>query len=362
MKIEYSQKDIDLFLQILLQPSTSGTERKMALSLAELFKTARNEVETMEVGDGTVDVLLKWGDPKVWFCSHCDTVPPYIPTKTRAIKAGQKLPDGNKATKKDVLFRGRGTCDAKGQLFSMFMACKQLEKEGLTDFALLIMAGEETGSFGAKAWDALRPGGDVLVVGEPTDNCMISACKGTKSFSVRILGRPCHSGYPSEGLSAIDRFADFVQWMHAVDFPEDKILGPTTWNIGRLRSNNPQNILSPEVTFRIYFRTTFASDAFVTDLMKGWESDTFLIEAHGGDTPSKLATIPGIPSKTAAFGSDAPRLTKFPVRCLCGPGSILVAHTPREYVLLSDLRQASEQYVKIYKHFAAPLQEPTLWD
>ena len=45
-----------------------------------------------------------------------------------------------------------------------------------------------------------------------------------------------------------------------------------------------------------------------------------------------------------AFGSDTPRLTKFMHKSLCGPGSISVAHTPREYVLLSDLEKACRQY------------------
>ena len=33
----------------------------------------------MEVGDGTLNLFLTWGTPKVVFCTHMDTVPPYIP-------------------------------------------------------------------------------------------------------------------------------------------------------------------------------------------------------------------------------------------------------------------------------------------
>ena len=33
------------------------------------------------------------------------------------------------------------------------------------------------------------------------------------------------------------------------------------------RSDNPQNILSPELTCRLYFRTTFVSDEAVTQWM-----------------------------------------------------------------------------------------------
>jgi hypothetical protein len=40
----------------------------------------------------------------------------------------------------------------------MWEACKQLEAKGCTDFGLLLLAGEETGSFGAKAFREQHPG------------------------------------------------------------------------------------------------------------------------------------------------------------------------------------------------------------
>ena len=43
-------------------------------------------------------------------------------------------------------------------------------------------------------------------------------------------------------------------------------------------------------------------------------------------------------------------MNKFTHRSLCGPGSIFVAHTPREYVLLSDLEKAKSQYETLLKN------------
>lgn len=328
--------DLDLFLKMLAVDSTSGGERPMALELASLLKTPGNTVQTFEVGDGTLNLLLKWGEPKIWFCSHMDTVPPYIPTVV------EHLPGG------DLKFKGRGTCDAKGQVFSMFEACRELERSGRTGFALLVLAGEETGSFGAKAYTRDCPGGDLVVVGEPTDNCMVSASKGTKSFGVTIHGRACHSGYPDQGESAVEKFYSFLKKLHETEFPMDDRLGPVTWNIGKLSSDNPQNILSPLLTFRIYFRTTFAADKAVCDFMDSLRADDFDVEAFGGDTPMEYYTLDGIPTKTVAFGSDAPQLHKFRRKTLCGPGSILVAHTPGEFVLLSDLLRAREIYTELF--------------
>lgn len=325
---------MELFRQMLSIDSTSGREREMGEWLAAKLKAP--SVETFEVGDGTIDLLLRWGDaPRVVFCSHMDTVPPYIPPTF--------LPDR---------VCGRGACDAKGQVYAMYRACERLAAAGQTDFALLILSGEETGSWGAKAFARTAFRAPLLVVGEPTDNRQVSASKGTKSFDLRFIGKPFHSGYPEHGRSAVDLFVDFMDALRAADFPEDPELGSTTWNVGLLHSDNPQNILSPELCCRIYFRTTFASDAAVVAWMRAQACDTLSLAERGGDAPARYFTLPGFPAGTVAFGSDAPHLTNFGRKIICGPGSITVAHRDEEHVLLADLEQAITNYVSIFESFA----------
>lgn len=364
--------DIDFFHDMLKIDSTTGNEGGFALWLARHLAGEGRRVKTYEVAsmDGMcpegspvpVNILVEWGDPKVVFCTHLDTVPPYVsPTF-----------DGS------VAF-GRGTCDAKGQIFAMYEACKALEAEGHTGFALLLLAGEETGSFGAKAFNAVMSSevetSAWIIVGEPTDNCMASAAKGTKSFEVTFSGEPCHSGYPENGHSAVMHFNDFVNALRSIVFPTDPILGETTWNIGKLVSDNPQNILSDRLTCRVYFRTTFESDEMVCNVMKNmagpdarlrfgrrqvqdgsdivakevalWQK-SMAVKAFGGDAPTRFEVLEGFPSKPVAFGSDAPQLTCFSHKILCGPGSILVAHRPEEHILLKDIEHAIDNYIRIY--------------
>lgn len=350
-----------LFRELLSVDSTTGTERGMAAFLAGRLAAASEDapapacsVHLHEVGDGTQNLLLDWsgtGRPSFVFCTHMDTVPPYIAPVFTPVRAGDALPDGTVVSAaEDLLVTGRGSCDAKGQIVAMYAACRELERRGRTDFGLLLLAGEETGSFGAKAWTRDCPGGAFVLVGEPTDNCLVSASKGTKAFRVRITGTPCHSGYPSHGESAVDKFVDFVDRLRCVEFPFDPVLGKTTWNIGDLHSDNPQNILSPEIVFRLYFRTTFLTDEAVLAVLEGISPEGTDVDALGGDTPLRYwSDADGIPCKSVSFGSDAPRLTGFERRAICGPGSILVAHTDREYVLLSDLEKAVDQYVRIFE-------------
>lgn len=324
---------MELFRQILSFDSTSGSERELGQWLAEHLEAPF--VETFEVGDGTLNVLLRWSEtPRVVYCSHMDTVPPYIPP-----------------TFTDDRVLGRGTCDAKGQFYAMYRACQRLAAAGEKDFALLIVSGEETGSWGAKAFSKTGFTAPLLVVGEPTDNCMVSASKGTKRFDLTFTGKAFHSGYPEHGLSAVELFVDFMNALRAAGFPDDPVLGPTTWNVGHLVSDNPQNILSPELTCRLYFRTTFASDAAVVSWMRAQASDRLRVEEIGGDAPARYFTLPGFPTKPVAFGSDAPHLTGFAQKIICGPGTITVAHRDDEFLSLSDFQQAINNYVKIYESY-----------
>ena len=359
--------DIRLFKEMLEINSTSGGERELADFLAERLLTNCNVVERFDVeamaddapkGFGVPqNLLFSWGVPRLLFCTHLDTVPPYI------------RPEFDE----HVAF-GRGTCDAKGQIFAMWEACKALEAKGYKDFGLLLLAGEETGSFGAKAFREQHIGADWVVVGEPTDNCMATAAKGTKSFEVTFEGKAFHSGYPEYGQSAILFFNDFVNALRSIRFPSDEDLGETTFNIGKLSSDNPQNILSPSLTCRVYFRTTFQTDEMVCNIMKNmagpeaklrfgrprvqdgsdivakdvapWQM-AMKIKAFGGDAPTRFEVFDGFASKPVSFGSDAPQLTNCQHKILCGPGSILVAHRPDEHIRLEEIEKAIANYIRI---------------
>ena len=325
------EPDWKLFEKMLALDSTSRKERPMAQWLAEQLDAPQKELT--EVGDGTQNLLLSWGCPDVVFCTHMDTVPPYIPPRLT----------------EDVIY-GRGSCDAKGQILALYTACKQLEAAGKTGFGLLLLSGEETGSWGAKAFAKTAFRARTLIIGEPTENRQVTASKGTKSYALTFRGEPFHSGYPQFGRSAVAMFQAFLNALDAAGFPEDELLGPTTWNVGELRSDNPQNVLSPELRCRIYFRTTFASDAMVTEWMAGKAIPGLIdIEARGGDEPRHYLALPDLPQGPASFGSDAPHLSNFERKIICGPGSIRHAHRDDEQIRRDEIRTAVRQYIKMYE-------------
>ena len=396
------QMNWNLYKEILSIDSTSGKERKLAEWLLEQLEAPAKQA--MEVGDGTLNLLFSWGTPKVVFCTHLDTVPPYIvpcfggklppedvctpalgqgegpvgyksflrtrdnkpacgledDKRTQETMGGAGVSEANGVPPQGVIppeaIYGRGTCDAKGQIFAMYEACKALEAKGCTDFGLLLLAGEETGSWGAKAFSKTGFEAPFLIVGEPTENKMVSAAKGTLSYDLKFEGKAFHSGYPEFGESAIDNFNEFYNQLKAKDFGEDPELGKTTWNVGLLKSDNPQNILSPELTCRLYFRTTFVSH----EAVKAWMEEMagqggcargpkgMTADSRGGDVPARYVALPGFETAPVAFGSDAPHLTGFGHKIICGPGSIRFAHRPDEHILPTELEEARELYMRLY--------------
>jgi acetylornithine deacetylase len=61
----------------------------------------------------------------------------------------------------------------------------------------------------------------------------------------------------------------------------------------------------------------------------------------------RFLTVPGIPTMTASFTTDIPQLSSWGQPVLLGPGSILVAHTDREFISKAELMRAIELYVQI---------------
>ena len=116
-------------------PSTSGEEEAVGFWLRDHLEALRWTVELQPVSDVQNNVIAYLNDtPRVWFSTHMDTVPPFIPP-----------------TEDDEKIYGRGACDAKGIIASQIIAAERLREEGVTDIGLLYTVEEERSSTGAKA-------------------------------------------------------------------------------------------------------------------------------------------------------------------------------------------------------------------
>jgi acetylornithine deacetylase len=103
------------------------------------------------------------------------------------------------------------------------------------------------------------------------------------------------------------------------------------------------------VTFNIYFRTTFATSEIISsELDKICDENTFL-EYSYGDIPLNFVTPRNFETDVVSYGTDAPSFTNVKNKILCGPGSILHAHTEIEQIKIKDIYNAVENVILVYK-------------
>ncbi|HEX3822049.1 MAG TPA: peptidase dimerization domain-containing protein, partial [Candidatus Sulfotelmatobacter sp.] len=219
-------------------------------------------------------------------------------------------------------------------------------REGI-HVGLLFVVGEERDSLGATIANDQAPATcKFLINGEPTENHIALASKGTLRVEVTARGRMAHSAYPELGESAIDKLIPALTRLRAMPLPSDPEVGPCTLNIGVIEGGRAPNVIPDYAHADLLYRLVGKSD----DLRRQ-------IAATAGDLVEvtfplelpflRLRTIDGLPKMIAAFTTDIPKLPNWGEPLLIGPGSIHVAHTEGEYIEKHQLADAINLYCTI---------------
>jgi len=276
--------------------------------------------------------------PAVVFSTHMDTVPPFIPSSEDATR-----------------IYGRGSCDAKGIIAAQIAAAERLRRENIYA-GMLFVVGEERDSLGAKVANdyvgqerANQQGARCyLVNGEPTENRIALASKGTLRVEVTATGRMAHSAYPELGESAIDKLLAVLTQLRAMPLPSNPEIGPCTLNIGLIEGGRAPNVIPDYAHADLLYRLIGPSEELRRQIV-ATAGDAVKV-AFPLEIPFlRLRTVDGLPTMTAAFTTDVPFLTNWGEPLLIGPGSIHVAHTEGEYIDKQQLAEAIDLYCTIAK-------------
>jgi acetylornithine deacetylase len=322
---------VALTRQLIDIESITGKEGDAAAFLAGYLESLGYLVERMPVEGQRFNVFAKPAKvdkPALVFSTHIDTVPPFLPS-----------------SEDEHNVYGRGACDAKGIIAAQITACEQLRGGGKS-VGLLFVVGEERDSLGAAVANQNPRGSRFLVNGEPTDNRIALASKGALRVEVIAHGRMAHSAYPELGESAIDKLLDALQALRAMKLPDNPQVGPSTVNIGIIEGGRATNVIPDFAKAQLLYRLVGPSEelrASIVSAVGTLAEVKFVLDL----AYMRFITIPGIPTMTAAFTTDIPKLAAWGQPVLLGPGSILVAHTDREFVSKAELMQAVGLYVQI---------------
>lgn len=311
--------------------SVTGNEKACTDFLREQLEKRGYRVELQPVDSGRSNLLASRGSPDVVLSTHVDTVPPSLP-----------------ASEDSEFIYGRGTCDAKGIIAAQVMAAERLTAEGVDNFGLLFLVGEEVMSDGARVANESPCGSRFIINGEPTENKLALGTKGILRVDLRARGRMAHSAYPQLGESAIEKLLDVLADVRALPLPNDPVLGPSTLNIGMISGGRAANVVADEATAQVLIRTVNGAQelrAKIAELLEG-RCEYEIVR----DTPAlKLERLDGFETDVVAFTTDLPYLSRWGRPILVGPGSIHVAHTDHERVAKTDLVRAVELYCRLVR-------------
>jgi acetylornithine deacetylase len=313
--------------------STTGNEGRVADFLHRELSRLGYRASKMPVEGERSNVFAtspQQARPEVVFSTHMDTVPPFIPS-----------------SEDDTNIYGRGSCDAKGIIAAQVAAAERLRQEGIY-VGLLFVVGEEKDSLGAKIANQQSPGCKFLVNGEPTENRMASASKGTLRVEINATGRMAHSAYPELGESAIDKLLEALNRLKAIKLPSAEGIGPSTVNIGVIEGGRAPNVIPDKARAQLLYRLVGPSDKLREEIVRtvaGLATAEFVLEIPF----ARLRTLDGLPAMVAAFTTDIPWLGNWGEPLLVGPGSIHVAHTETEHVDKLQLIESIDIYCAIVR-------------
>jgi acetylornithine deacetylase len=289
-------------------------------------------VERMPVTENRFNVLATWGTPVVTLSTHMDTVPPFFASR-----------------EDDEYVWGRGACDTKGIIAAMIGAADGLLASGIRNIGLLFVVGEERNSVGAYTAAKQQRGSRFLINGEPTENKLALGSKGALRYEIIAKGRMAHSAYPELGESAIEKLLDVLQQIRKVKLPVDKVLGPSTMNIGTLTGGRAPNVIPDYAKAEIFVRLVDDGNATDSAIQAAVQGSADAVEVLR--IPAVLlGSLDGFETTIVSYTTDIPAFgAAWGKPFLFGPGTIHVAHTSEERVPKKQLLESVRDYDRMVR-------------
>lgn len=390
--------DTQRFLSRLVSyPSLSGQEQEAMLFLEDEFRRLNLVVERSPLSDSlksdpdysdpvpdlsydsrfNLRLVRKGsgGGRSLLFNAHTDVVPP---------SEGMLDPWGGKV--KDGVVHGRGACDAKGQVATLFLVLQVLESLDVSlsgDVLGHVVVEEENGGNGTLAMIRRGEQADGCVVLEPSDRNLYTSIRGAVWFRLTFRGKAGHSGQAAESRSALLMARDAVALLeryHAELLRSsrgfdlfDPYSNPMPITFGRLQAGNwpasaPSEAildgvlgLLPNKTKEDVCREMYQVLAENQDEFLAQNFELKFMYRHDSSVLDPDHELPQSLLKSAVSTGTELRVSGMTASCdawfynnqlkiptvVYGPGTLGVAHSKDEQIALSDIALAAEVLVRL---------------
>ena len=345
-------------------------ERRVAEFLAVTAARAGLEVELQAVSPGRANLLVRLSPrgrvrQRVLLAPHLDTVNAADEQFTPAKRNGRVF--------------GRGACDTKGSVATMFMALCEVaqarQRPAETEITFAGLVDEEHGQAGSRALVAGGWRADLAIVGEPTRLEVVTAHKGTLWLELETRGKSAHGSWPELGRNAVHamaRIVDLLQTDYAAQLRRRRhaLLGCGTVSVGAICGGSQANIVPDRCTILIDRRTlpgeTEASvRRELAAVLRRRDLKASFVKRDLPPCPP-METNPKLPL-VAQFLRSVGQRRPVGVRYFCdasvlaqggipsvvfGPGDIAQAHTADEWISVAALERGKGLLRRFLESFA----------
>jgi acetylornithine deacetylase len=309
--------------------------------------------------------------PGIMLSGHTDVVP---------VDGQAWDSDPFRVVERDGRLYGRGTADMKSFIAIVLARAPAFLRRGLaTPIHLALSYDEEVGCIGVRRLIArfaelpLKP--TACIVGEPTGMRVVTAHKGKRSWRCRVRGLECHSALTHLGVNAVEAAAELVARLKALARerrdrgPHDAAFDPpySTVHTGTIQGGTALNIVPKECWFDCEVRHLPHDDpGAILDTVQAYAIEAVLPEMHAvsaatGIDWEELSSFVGLDTPqdsdthTVSFGTEAGLFSEAAIpTVVCGPGSIVQAHKPNEFIELEQVVMCEAFLDRLMDRVCAP--------
>lgn len=294
-------------------------------------------------------LVMSYGsNPKLGFIGHSDTV--------EFINGWNTNP--HELTQIGKYLYGLGSCDMKGGIAAFMQAVSEIDLKKIRNgIKICITYDEEIGFGGIKeVVESKIKLPEYLIIGEPTNNEVMTGCKGLFAVRIHTNGIKVHSSTPERGKSANTSMIKLLSELEAFynenikeDIRNIYEIPYTTMNIGLLNGGSAINSVAAQCMSYVDFRTV---DENHVELLKNKLDE--LCKKYDGyydidvNVKSFNNDIDFVKDKkTACFMTEASFVEG--KRMILGVGP-MTAHEINEHVSIESLSKCVNQYKEIIKN------------
>lgn len=372
---EHDQQDpapeIISYLKELISIPTAyppGNTLQMAAYLSKTFSAMGYATETHAAVPGLDNVVARIGSgsPSLVFNVHVDTV------DAGDLSLWSRPPLEATVEGSHVFGLGSANCKGSGAV-QLWLAKEIVRRGGPVKGEVLFTFVTDEESLGPNGMCFLREQGivkpDILLLGAPTDNSLITTERGVLWVEVTTIGRPAHAGQPEDGDNAILRMIRIINRLDSEMSSRlsQRIDGDlrSTINIGKLQGGKNTNVVPSQCVAQIDRRILPSEtvDQALTEIVSlidlaGEPDETVFVEqlrgtnGFRGDISGPLVkslsdaivAVTGSPARFSAaigvsdgryFADDGIEIVNF------GPGIGSEGHASNESVSVDSLRTSA---------------------